>query len=148
MKLFADACGWCQVWWLCSQLGWQFLSYLSLVARKNHFCHSGAVSKQATIKCGFGSFRVFQEFHQKLCEREPEREPQRATESHMESLCLSLWLYFSVCLSLALSGSLYLSLALSVSLWLSLSLSGSLCLSLARSGSREWDGLGLDHRVR
>ena len=59
---------------------------------KNHFCHSGAVSKQATIKCGFGSFRVFQEFHQKLREREPEREPQRATESHMESL----WPYFSV----------------------------------------------------
>ena len=74
------------------------------------------------------------------------REPERATESHMESLCLSL------ALSLALfSVSLFLSLALSVSL------SGSFWLSSAHSVAIalqrflvacEWDGLGLDHRVR
>ena len=108
------------VWWLWSQLGWQFLSLLSLVARKNHFCQCRAISGQATRKCGFGSFRVFQEFHTKNyvreSRRESHREPQRVTWS------LSVSLSGPISRSVSLWLSLYLSLALSVSLWLVLAL--------------------------
>ena len=60
--------------------------------------------------------------------KESLREPEGATESHRDSLWLSL------ALSLAHSGSLWLRLALSGPLWLSLGHSGYLWLALRPSG--------------